>query len=99
MNNERIKELVEQAGYLEGYFDNDWEWHGHDFNTEKFAQLIIEDCLAQCNAVRDATEDEITKGYTPGFVDGLSAGAFRIKCLIIQKFGHNPFKEVKYENT
>jgi hypothetical protein len=51
--NERIKELAEQAGY-------DWQWDtqidfGHK-EMEKFAELIIQECLDQLH-VGDTDED------------------------------------------
>ena len=48
--NERIKELVEQAGYTKGHHDE----YGRltvmpEFNKEKFAELIVQECALQCN--------------------------------------------------
>ena len=47
--NERIKLLVEQAGYTKGHHDE----YGRltvmaEFNKEKFAELIVQECIAQC---------------------------------------------------
>ena len=40
--NERIKELAEQAGYTEAYYDgDDGPFVPEDFNKEKFAELIV----------------------------------------------------------
>lgn len=40
--NERIKKLVEQAGFTEGgYESDDGPWIGPEFNKEKFAELIV----------------------------------------------------------
>ena len=41
--NERIKELAEQATSLYQTMDGEWE---EDFDKEKFAELIIEECIA-----------------------------------------------------
>ena len=44
--NERIKELAEQAGFTEGrYESDDGPWIESEFNKEKFAELIVADCL------------------------------------------------------
>ena len=44
--NERIKELAEQAGFTEGGYESDeGPWIGPEFNKEKFAELIIKECL------------------------------------------------------
>lgn len=44
--NERIRELIEQAGYTKGHHDE----YGRltvmpEFNKEKFAELIVKECL------------------------------------------------------
>ena len=43
--NERIRELAKQAGWTEAYYESD---HGPliepEFNKEKFAELIVQDC-------------------------------------------------------
>jgi hypothetical protein len=48
--NERIKELAEQAGWTDGYYASD---HGPfvdpEFNKEKFAELIVRECVALMN--------------------------------------------------
>lgn len=43
--NERIKQLAEQAGWTEGYYESDdGPFIGPEFNKEKFAELIIREC-------------------------------------------------------
>jgi hypothetical protein len=51
--NERIKELMAQAGT-----DTSGKWMGVD-HAEKFAELIIEDCLQICN---QGTSTQTTSG-------------------------------------
>jgi len=45
--NQRINELAEQAGYTEAYYESD---HGPfipaEFNKQKFAELIVLECMA-----------------------------------------------------
>jgi hypothetical protein len=48
--NERIKELAEQATTKEPYYpagSNGHPEYRYDFNKEKFAELIVQDCLWQ----------------------------------------------------
>jgi hypothetical protein len=60
--NERIKQLAKQAGF---YPENNWDhtnWHaaGHNPTFEKFAELIVKECM---NQVREqylpVLEDEL----------------------------------------
>jgi len=44
--NERIKELAEQATSLYQTMDGEWE---EDFDKEKFAELIVRECMV-CSA-------------------------------------------------
>jgi len=48
--NERIRELAEQAG---------WDNHHSKFDTriEKFAELIVRECINQCAHAPDVSED------------------------------------------
>ena len=48
MNKERIKELIDKATIWEGMID------GYIFDKEKFAELIIQDCM------------DVVDGYTKG---------------------------------
>jgi len=52
--NERIKELAEQAGMV---IVND-QFSTYGKVAEKFAQLIVRECLAQADALRDALESD-----------------------------------------
>ena len=63
---ERIRELAEQAG---------WDNHHSKFDTriEKFAELIVRECLDQC--------------YNRGMNDELYAGQLRAAEYIEQHFG------------
>ena len=43
--NERIQELIKQAGYTEAYYySDDGPFVPAEFNKEKFAELIIREC-------------------------------------------------------
>jgi hypothetical protein len=48
--NKRIKELAEQCW--------DRRLDGVHFNQEMFAELIVKECLAQADALRDALESD-----------------------------------------
>jgi hypothetical protein len=45
--NQRIKELAEQAGFMDSWFSES----GDDCERElkEFAELIVRECMAQCN--------------------------------------------------
>jgi len=49
--NERIKELAEQAGYSKDYLEI-----GLPSNMEKFAELIVKECLT---IMQDATQSKL----------------------------------------
>ena len=52
--NERIRELIKQAGYTEAYYySDDGPFVPAEFNKEKFAELIVQECL-------DILDDEDT---------------------------------------
>ena len=54
MMNERIKELAEQAGYTEGYYESDGgPWVDPEFNKEKFTRLILKECIRACGSVQE----------------------------------------------
>jgi hypothetical protein len=65
--NERIKELINQAGT-----DVSGKWMNVD-NSEKFAELIIKECLDQC--------------YNRGMNDELYEGQLKAASYIEQHFG------------
>ena len=57
--NERIKELAEQANELDyETFDeyNHKTVKHYKFNKEKFAELIVGECLSQVDKIRDGLE-------------------------------------------
>jgi len=66
--NERIKELAEQAGYSKDYLEI-----GLPSNMEKFAKLIIQECLNQC--------------YNRGMNDELYNGQLKAAAYIEEHFG------------
>ena len=52
--NERIRELIEQAGWTEGYYESDdGPFIEPEFNKEKFAELIVRECadIADCTSM------------------------------------------------
>ena len=57
--NERIRELAEQTGFR--YDNGEWQF-GDDSDVQKFAELILRECLAQ---VFYYEEDEINDRITP----------------------------------
>jgi len=71
--NERIRELAEQAEFSEK------DLHIQGDNFQKFAELIVRDCLAQADALRDAFESEGE--------DQQSLGAAWVGLAIARHFG------------
>ena len=70
--NERIRELAEQAeDYADSIVDQGGEFH--PAYTEKFAELIIRECLDQC--------------YNRGMNDELYAGQLKAAAYIEEHFG------------
>jgi len=81
MNN-RIQELIKQS-YDEVPHERDWDATSSVFNKEKFAGLIIQECV---NTIQSRAPGQLGKageGWTNGYDDGLKTGAFLIK----QHFG------------
>ena len=66
--NQRITQLAEQAGYSKDYLEI-----GLPSNMEKFAKLIIQECLNQC--------------YNRGMNDSLYEGQLKAASYIEQHFG------------
>jgi hypothetical protein len=58
--NERIKELAVQSGVVEAHVQ--WEAAGGDF-LEKFAELIIKDCIDMCDEVDRINKYHIEKDF------------------------------------
>ena len=80
--NERIKELAEQADnfaddkiQMPGEYHPDW----HDVRDEKFAELIIDECLRMC----DCAEVSLLEHSYPREADGASS----VKIFIKDWFG------------
>ena len=78
--NERIKLLIEQATtYIDPIANDGVCW---DFDREKFAQLIVRECLAQADNIREGCE-----------VDGedkQALGADWVGLAIARHFGVEP---------
>ena len=56
--NERIKELVKQATTIE---EHGWGASYEHFDKEKFAELIVKECLAQVDKVDTMLDDDKEK--------------------------------------
>ena len=67
MMNKRIKQLSIEAGFPE------WSNHAIEFELEKFAELIVKECLDQC--------------YNNGMNDELYAGQLKAAAYIEKHFG------------
>jgi hypothetical protein len=62
--NERIRSLAVQAKAYANQctkdIDGDVSWHWMDYYTEKFAELIVRECVAICQDI-DGEEDAMAK--------------------------------------
>ena len=73
--NERIKELAEQATTIEYGVDNGFDCV--TFDKEKFAQLIVAECIAELESVK--VNEYRTDVYDIGYDDGLTQAVETIK--------------------
>ena len=69
--NKRIRELAEQASE---------KWVGGEFfDREKFAELIVRECIKTIEYRAPGQMGEVGKGWTNGYDDGLKTGAWLLK--------------------
>jgi hypothetical protein len=61
--NERIRELAEQAGWMMSD-----EVEGFNIRLEKFAELIVRECMALCKSM-DETDTRYRYDYRRGVLD------------------------------
>ena len=75
--NKRIKHLAEQATtYIEPTATSGEGWI---FNKEKFAELIVQECLAQVARVDDMLEDEPAQKAAVAWVGSAIAEHFGVE--------------------
>lgn len=68
--NERIDELAKEAGLISS------EYNGFDRTTitkaeQKFAEMIVRECMTQIQEVREIKAGHAGPEYTQGFDDGM----------------------------
>lgn len=89
--NERIKQLIDQS-YDEVPHERDWDAVTRIFNQEKFAELIVRECLDLLNDPdvqpflndwKHLREQKSLKEYATGWVEGVNVYGWKIK----QHFG------------
>lgn len=90
--NERIKELVEQATtVVEGWSDESGTTRYYEFDKQKFAELIIKECMQQCKNVRDDAKLQKKNGFLTDsgklLYDGVWGGANNCGFAIQNHFG------------
>lgn len=88
--NERIKLLVEQAGYTKGHHDE----YGRltvmpEFNKEKFAEMIVAECM---NKIEQAgtyfnTQPQYTDAQNKLVDEGFTWGVESCQVMVKQHFG------------
>jgi len=62
MMNERIRELAEQAGISLSQKDYSYYWVESAEDIEKFAELIVRECIKICSDVEADTEMDLSDG-------------------------------------
>jgi hypothetical protein len=75
--NKRIEELAEQAGFENGHQDR----YGNSLSQEleKFAQLIVRECIKTIEYRAPGQMGEEGEGWFNGYDDGLKTGAWLLK--------------------
>ena len=80
--NERIEQLAQQAGIE---FDDDFPLEPEPIylvtlsEFEKFAELIVRECIKTIEYRAPGQMGEVGKGWTNGYDDGLKTGAWLLK--------------------
>ena len=67
--NERIKELAEQCHH---------RYSEHNIDLEKFAELIVRECVQVCEPILDEPYEDMTE-FGKGLVEGQDVAIERIK--------------------
>jgi hypothetical protein len=74
--NQRIKELAEQAGFMEAWFSESGDFCGHEI--KKFAELILREIIEELEAdVIDMNDDPTD--YERGYDEGVKISVAHIK--------------------
>ena len=73
--NERIKLLAEQATIKTSYQYQTWgdriaTGHKEQFDKEKFAELIVQECMFRCN-INQAGNTPLSKDFNEGHIMGV----------------------------
>jgi hypothetical protein len=84
--NEKIKKLALQAGLSEdtilanyGFEPEQFKWSGHGRNIDKFAELIINECINQLSSITVPFVSELFEDHDIGYNSGLETGIKVIK--------------------
>ena len=84
--NQRIRELAEQAGLkYYNWSTNESNIVNNEFkyprieDYEKFAELIVRECIKTIEYRAPGQMGEVGKGWTNGYDDGLKTGAWLLK--------------------
>ena len=74
--NERIRELAEQTGWR--YDNGEWQF-ADDSDIEKFAELIVRECIKVCEPVFLDESYENMSEFGKGLVEGQDVAVEKIK--------------------
>jgi hypothetical protein len=95
MNEERFRELARQAGVLIDWGEDikvgRWGIGGNYKNMQKFAELIVRECVAQCEQVATAADAKSKSKFVTDdgrmLHEGMWGGAKNCSGQIKQHFG------------
>jgi hypothetical protein len=76
--NERIRELAKQAQKVVGHTDGGYT-EIKVLDQEKFAELIVRECIECTKEWRDAVRAESTRDYSRGYVHGCDDAIVEMK--------------------
>ena len=80
--NERIRELIEQATTKQDFYPagcNGYPDYRYEFDKEKFAELLIRDCINCTKEWYDARKSDSARDYSRGYVHGCDEAIAEMK--------------------
>lgn len=75
--NERIKELAEQAGFIDSRFSESGD--NCELEIKKLIELTVRECIECTKEWRDAVRADSTRDYSRGYVHGCDDAIVEMK--------------------
>jgi hypothetical protein len=76
--NQRIQTLALKCGAWHQVYGDQLFMHNHNFNIEKFAELIVRECINVCEPVLDEPYENMSE-FGKGLVEGQDVAVEKIK--------------------